>query len=94
VSGYFRFHRRLGGARAWLNFSKSGVSASAGVRGLTVNSTRGVTVGLPGSGLSYRVSWPHSQAGAQHSIATMTLVAIATFCVVWFLFGAGGWVLL
>ena len=53
----FRFRRSLRlfpGVR--LNFSKSGVSASVGVRGATLNlGQRGAraTVGLPGTGLSY-----------------------------------------
>ncbi|WP_194756678.1 DUF4236 domain-containing protein [Aliidiomarina indica] len=54
----FRFHRRvriLPGVR--LNFSKSGVSASAGIRGASITAgKRGVwsNVGAPGTGLSYR----------------------------------------
>ncbi len=53
----FRFRRSvrlLPGVR--VNFSKSGVSTSLGVRGATINlSKRGTraTVGLPGTGLSY-----------------------------------------
>ena len=51
-----RFQRRLTivpGVR--LNFSKSGVSTSLGVRGahLTLGKTPRVTVGLPGFGLSW-----------------------------------------
>jgi hypothetical protein len=59
-----RFRRTLGilpGVR--LNFSKSGVSTSVGVRGAHVTLGRtGVrtTVGLPGSGLSYT----HLERGA------------------------------
>jgi len=54
----FRFSRRIGilpGLK--LNFSGSGVSLSAGVRGAHVNfSSRGTyaNVGIPGTGLSYR----------------------------------------
>lgn len=54
----FRFRRRLRiFPGLWLNLSKSGVSASLGRRGLTLNlARRGVrpTVGIPGSGLSWR----------------------------------------
>lgn len=56
----FRFQRRISivpGLR--LNLSKSGVSMSLGGRGLTTNlSTSGLrtTVGIPGTGLSYRSS--------------------------------------
>ena len=54
--GYFRFQKRIGivpGLR--INLSKSGASVSLGVKGahLTVGKTPRVTVGLPGSGLSY-----------------------------------------
>lgn len=54
----FRFRRRprvIPGV--WLNLSKSGVSAPIGGRGLTLNLTqRGArpTVGIPGTGLSWR----------------------------------------
>jgi hypothetical protein len=53
-----RFRRSIRICRGLhLNLSKSGVSASIGIRGATVNvSGYGVqeTVGLPGTGLSYR----------------------------------------
>lgn len=51
----FRFQRRLKlFPGVWLNLSKSGVSASAGVPGFTVNSRGTTTAGIPGTGLSYR----------------------------------------
>ena len=54
----FRFRRRLRiFPGLYLNLSKSGVSTSSGGRGTTLNlSTRGTrtTLGLPGSGLSWR----------------------------------------
>ena len=54
----FRFRRRIKlFPGLWLNASRSGLSASLGVRGATVNLNRKghqETVGLPGSGLSYR----------------------------------------
>jgi hypothetical protein len=53
-----RFRRSIRICRGLhLNLSKSGVSASIGIRGATMNvSGYGVqeTVGLPGTGLSYR----------------------------------------
>jgi hypothetical protein len=62
--GFFRFRRRAGflGGLFHLNFSKTGISASVGMPGATLNipvlSSRkrnpAVTVGLPGTGLSYR----------------------------------------
>jgi hypothetical protein len=52
-----RFRRRLRVAKGlYLNVSKSGASVSTGRRGLTVNygpRGRRITVGIPGSGLSY-----------------------------------------
>lgn len=60
MSGSLRFRRvaRVG-AGVQLNFNKSSVSITTGVRGLhsTFNPTTGATsasVGLPGTGLSYR----------------------------------------
>jgi hypothetical protein len=54
----FRYRKRLGILPGlWLNLSRSGISASVGGRGATVNiSQKGhqESVGLPGSGLSYR----------------------------------------
>ena len=56
--GSLRFRRRLRIFKGlWLNVSKSGTSISLGRRGASVNlSSKGhmETVGLPGSGLSYR----------------------------------------
>ena len=68
----FRFRKRLRiFPGLWLNVSKSGVSASLGGRGATINvSQRGIqeTVGLPGSGVSYRtkrrpIGTSHKPAG-------------------------------
>jgi hypothetical protein len=60
--GYFRFHRSIGNKFFRLNVSKSGLSLTSGVPGIHVNtpivSTRKrkgmVTLGIPGTGLSYR----------------------------------------
>lgn len=64
----WRFRRTLKilpGVR--LNFSRRGVSASIGVRGahITLGGPTGprVTVGLPGSGLSYTKVWPKKGQG-------------------------------
>jgi hypothetical protein len=54
--GYFRFQRRIGiGKFGRINVSKSGVSLSEGVRGahVTIGKTPRVTLGIPGSGLSW-----------------------------------------
>jgi hypothetical protein len=60
--GYFRFHRSIGNKFFRLNVSKSGLSLTSGIPGIHVNtpivSTRKrkgmVTLGIPGTGLSYR----------------------------------------
>jgi len=63
-----RFRRSIRICRGLhLNLSKSGVSASIGIRGATVNvSGYGVqeTVGLPGTGLSYRTLADESERPA------------------------------
>lgn len=55
----FRFQKRVGiGPGMRLNLSKSGVSASAGGNGATLNVGKNgpmVTLGIPGTGLSYRM---------------------------------------
>lgn len=60
----WRFFRRLRIAPGlWLNLSRGGVSLSAGVRGLraTVGRDRNrLTVGLPGTGLSFTKTTPHA----------------------------------
>lgn len=53
----FRFQRRIRiapGVR--LNLSRSGISTSVGGRGFTLNSRGTATVGIPGTGLSYRAN--------------------------------------
>jgi hypothetical protein len=58
--GYFRFRKTfsiLPGVR--INLSKTGVSSSIGGHGATVNVGKNgpmVTLGIPGTGLSYRTS--------------------------------------
>ena len=56
-----RFRRRIKlFPHFWLNASKSGVSASAGIEGLTVNlggnDAVRTTISAPGTGLSYRTT--------------------------------------
>jgi hypothetical protein len=77
-----RFRRRIRLAKGlYLNVSKSGVSASVGGRGATVNLSRHgtrTTVGLPGSGLSYRSPtrpWGAS-SGAGRLVAVVILATV------------------
>lgn len=85
----FRFRKRLKlFPGLWVNLSKRGASLSVGGRGATINVNRqGVqeTVGLPGSGISYRskrrrfgkpggpASAPRSSVTAAHIIYAIVL---------------------
>lgn len=69
----------------YINLSKSGVSASLGGKGATVNvnatGKRTVNVGLPGTGLSYRVP-------LSNTILAALIVVVAIAAVAYFLFPA------
>jgi len=60
----------------YINLSKSGVSASVGGKGATVNvgstGRRMVTIGIPGTGLSYR-------APITGAVLVLLVIAIALF---------------
>ncbi len=77
----FRFRKTIGvlpGVR--INLSKSRVSTSLGDRGATVNvgadGRRMVTVGIPGTGMSYR-------APLTGSVVLLLLVAVAIVALAW-----------
>jgi hypothetical protein len=69
--GYFRFHRSVGNRFFRLNVSKTGFSSTLGVPGVHLNTPlvgkrkrkSMLTVGLPGSGLSYRQSVGEPRGG-------------------------------
>jgi hypothetical protein len=73
--GYFRFRKTfsiLPGVK--INLSKTGLSTSVGGKGATFNighGKRNVTLGVPGTGLSYR-----TQASSQLIILGVVVVAI------------------
>ena len=50
-----------------LNISRSGISTSVGGRGFTLNSRGTATVGIPGTGLSYRANL-NAPAGSSNVI--------------------------
>jgi hypothetical protein len=93
--GYFRFRKSIDLAKlVRLNLSKTGVSVSLGPRGATFNqpliSTRKrrsyVTLGAPGSGLSYRtgVSRPRqSPAWAMSLWGWLVLIGIVLLLLQW-----------
>lgn len=70
----FRFRKSvkiMPGVR--LNFSKSGVSTTLGTRGASLNIKRGrkakMTVGVPGTGLSYSEHFGHNNPVKVHGTA-------------------------
>lgn len=69
----FRFQKRIGVAPGTrVNLSKTGVSASVGGKGATLNVGKNgpmVTLGIPGTGLSYRM-----QLGAGTIVLGLLLV--------------------
>ena len=73
--GYFRFRKTfsvLPGVK--INLSKTGVSTSVGGKGATLNVGHGkknVTLGIPGTGLSYR-----TPASTQLVVAAVVVVVI------------------
>ena len=77
--GYFRFRKTfsvLPGVK--INLSKTGVSTSVGGKGATLNVGHGkknVTLGIPGTGLSYRT--PASTQLVILAVAVVIIVGIA-----------------
>jgi hypothetical protein len=77
--GYFRFRKSFGilpGVH--VNLSKTGVSTSVGGHGATLNVGHGkrtMTLGVPGTGLSYRA--PVSGALAIGLVAAAAVIAVA-----------------
>ena len=77
--GYFRFRKSFGilpGVH--VNLSKTGVSTSVGGHGATLNLGHGkrtVTLGVPGTGLSYRA--PVSSALAIGLVAAAAVIGVA-----------------
>lgn len=73
--GYFRFRKTISvlpGVK--VNLSKTGLSTSVGGKGATLNIGHGkknVTLGIPGTGLSYR-----TQASTQLVIAAVVVVIL------------------
>ena len=69
------------------NLSKSGLSATVGIRGANVNIStkrKRYTVGLPGTGLSYVTSHRHSDSGSGNGgrILRYAIIAICLLVVV------------
>jgi hypothetical protein len=91
----FRFRKRLRLFKgAWINLSKSGASLSVGRKGATVNlNSKGVqeTVGLPGSGLSYRTrrrkfsNGPASEPRGAVTAAHVLYIVIIALVILWIL---------
>src|ERR1700730_12840219 len=88
----FRFHKRLRIIPGfWLNLSKKGGSLSVGGRGATINvNSQGhqETVGLPGSGLSYRTKRrkfrnPGAPARGAITGAHIVYLIVITLVILW-----------
>jgi hypothetical protein len=76
----FRFQKRISlGPFARINLSKSGASLSVGERGahLTLGKTPRVTVGLPGSGLSYTQTLPRGRSRSAGGVLAFVVQALA-----------------
>jgi hypothetical protein len=75
----FRFQRRVSTPFGRINLSKSGVSLTEGVRGahITIGRTPRVTVGLPGSGLSYTQTFGRRRSSS--GLAVIGWVAFLLF---------------
>jgi hypothetical protein len=92
--GYFRFHRSIGNKFFRLNISKRGFSMTSGVPGIHVNTPligrrkrkSMLTVGLPGSGLSYRQSVGRPRGGGT-DVSQIILVIIGLSVLAVLLFG-------
>jgi hypothetical protein len=73
--GYFRFRKQINVLPGvHVNLSKTGVSTRVGGKGATLNIGHGkknVTLGIPGTGLSYR-----TQASTQLVIAAVVVVVV------------------
>jgi Protein of unknown function (DUF4236) len=85
--GYFRFQRRIGiGPGLRLNISKRSVSLSEGVRGahVTIGKTPRVTLGIPGSGLSWTQTFATRRRGRRGGVSLVTWAfALFALYVVW-----------
>lgn len=73
----WRFQRHVNTSLGRINISKSGISLSEGFKGfhVTIGKTPRLTIGLPGSGLSYTATLPH---GRRRSAAPAAPPAPAT----------------
>jgi L,D-peptidoglycan transpeptidase YkuD (ErfK/YbiS/YcfS/YnhG family) len=88
----FRFRKRIKILPGfWFNISKSGISTSIGSKGLTVNLKDGktrTTVGIPGTGLSYRTtstSTPEESAPTRSGIPDWVWVLVVVVGVLVFM---------
>jgi hypothetical protein len=89
----FRFHRVLGKRPFKVHVSKSGFSGSSGIRGLNVNvpllSRRRrrnmFTIGIPGTGLSYRHQFGKLRGGDSRWLRILMTVVIIGFLLLWVL---------
>lgn len=95
--GHFRFRRSFGTSLVKFNVSKSGFSMTSGVPGAHLNiplvGTRRrrsmLTLGLPGSGLSYRqpIGRGRRVTQTESSIGHQVMAVVIFLLVAWWFFG-------
>ena len=85
----FRFQKRVSTPFGRINLSKSGVSLTEGVPGahVTLGRTPRVTVGLPGSGLSYTQTFGRGRRRSSSGLAVIGWVVFLLFVLA--IFGGG-----
>jgi hypothetical protein len=87
----FRFQKRIRLFKGvTLNLSKSGTSVSVGGRGASLNLKGDKitgTVGVPGTGLSYRETMSASQSGETQSPAKLIIYAVIVLALLAMFFG-------
>jgi hypothetical protein len=97
----FRFQKRVSTPFGRINVSKSGVSLSQGVRGahVTIGRTPRITLGIPGSGLSWTETMEHGHRashGAPQAAPQarpgwqVALIVVALLGVLMIILGGGG----
>ena len=92
--GHFRFRRSFGNSLVRFNISKTGTSLTTGVPGFHVNTPlvgrrrrRGMmTIGLPGTGLSYREPIGRGRQPSQEEgsfVGAVIFIIIGLFVLKW-----------
>lgn len=75
----FRFQKRINTPLGRINFSKSGVSLTEGAPGahVTLGKVPRITLGIPGSGVSYTTTRPRGRGRAPGGVAAFVVRGLA-----------------